>query len=476
MIMKGEIISSSVVRVTGLNKRASVRKQLYKYKKGAALYEVPPSCETLLTGLVPMALLKLAQRPPQVYQTLPIQVPSNMWESLYTYQQEGVRRIVHQLKGRCLLADEMGLGKTRQALAVIAHYQCSTLVICPSFLQANWRHELAHFKLDTKAQVCSYGMVPVHKSFDLIVVDEAHYLKNRTSSRAQAILPMLLAAARVLLLSGTPCPNRPEELYVLLHALRPRIVPSFTSFAKRYCNPRCTPFNTYDTRGNDRKAELKWLLGRAFWVRRTKAMELKGLPTKTTRKLLVNSSTAMRSKIQELRTRMEQAMAKGSKLAQTLMSEMYRATALAKVEQSVQLVASMLSAGQPTVIFAHHQVMLDAMQAVLPPETRVGRIDGKTTLAARHDVVTQLQTGNLDVAILSMGAAGVGLTLTRACRAFFLEIPWCPAVLRQCEDRIHRIGQQSSCTIYYVLAHETLDTYVWNTIHRKERVAAHIGQ
>lgn len=467
-------MSSGVVRVTGTSKRASVRKSLQPFKTGAALYEVPPSCGELLRGLVPPALLKLAQRPALEALEQPVSVPAAMWQSLYAYQQEGVRRIIHQFKGRCLLADEMGLGKTRQALAVIAHYAGSVLVICPSFLQANWRHELATFNLS--ATVCSYGMVPKHGGYNLIVVDEAHYMKSRDSCRTQAVLPLLLNAPRVLLLSGTPCPNRPEEMYTLLHVLRPRLVPSFVAFATRYCNPRRTRYNPYDTRGHDRQAELKWLLSRAFWIRRTKAEVLQGLPPKTARQLYVECSASMRGKIVQLRQEMDQALARGSKLAQALMSAMYRATALAKLEQTTALVASMIDPGEPVIVFAHHQVMLDAMQAALPPAIRAGRIDGKTSLAARQHVVTLLQSGNLDVAILSMAAAGVGLTLTRACKAFFLEIPWCPAVLRQCEDRIHRIGQQAPCTIYYALAHETLDTYVWRTIHRKETVAARIGQ
>ena len=110
------------------------------------------------------------------------------------------------------------------------------------------------------------------------------------------------------------------------------------------------------------------------------------------------------------------------------------------------------------------------------PGVRLGRIDGRTSLAARQQVVDGVQAGTIDVALLSMGAAGCGLTLTAVASAYFLEIPWCPAVLRQCEARIHRIGQQKTCTMYYILSHETLDSYVWRTIHRKERVGARIGQ
>jgi SWI/SNF-related matrix-associated actin-dependent regulator 1 of chromatin subfamily A len=118
--------------------------------------------------------------------------------------------------------------------------------------------------------------------------------------------------------------------------------------------------------------------------------------------------------------------------------------------------------------------MLDAMELELAPAV-CGRIDGSMSVVQRQRVVDDLQSGMLEVVVLSMGAAGVGLTLTGACTAIFLEIPWSPAVLKQSEDRLHRIGQEKECSIYYILCNDTLDTYVWRTIHRKENVAARLG-
>ena len=181
-----------------------------------------------------------------------------------------------------------------------------------------------------------------------------------------------------------------------------------------------------------------------------------------------------------LEERLQAALNSGSKLAQNLISEMYRTTCNAKIAAAVQLVAGhpWLSS-EPVVIFAHHAAMLDAAEAALTralQDGTVGRIDGKTSLSRRQQVVDGIQSGTLRVALLSMGAAGVGLTLTRACTAYFLEIPWSPAVLRQCEDRIHRIGQTRLTQIYYVIANDTLDTYVWRAIHRKEKIGTRIGQ
>ena len=147
-------------------------------------------------------------------------------------------------------------------------------------------------------------------------------------------------------------------------------------------------------------------------------------------------------------------------------------TARAKLANAVHLAMHMLHG--PTLIFAHHQIMLDAMEAALV-HTAVGRIDGKMSIAKRQQVVDQFQSGQLQVLVLSMAAAGVGLTLTTAYTAFFLEIPWNAAILAQCEDRLHRIGQNNPCLIYYVLGNNTLDSYVWHTIHRKTKVCARLG-
>jgi len=473
--MKAELLSSSVVRITGSPATAAKCRALEPFSRGSLVWEVPPDRADLIGSLVPPAMLALAMRYPIDPLQLAVRVPETLWQSMYPYQQDGVRRIVHQYKGRCLLADEMGLGKTRQAISVVMHYSCDTLVICPSFLQTTWRRALEG--LADGATVCSYGKLPEGShEWGLVVVDEAHYLKTIDSHRTRHILPLLLRAPHVLLLSGTPCPNRPEELYPLMHAIRPKLVPSFPEFSSRYCNPRRTAFCARDTRGSDRTEELKWLLHRAFWVRRTKADVLSDLPAKHTDVLYVEADPSLRARLAKLQERMQVALSRGSSLAQSLISEMYRVTAHAKMDAAAELVAGILPASEPVVIFAHHQCVLDAMQRALPADARVGRIDGRTTLVARQRVVDALQSGDLSVVLLSMGAAGVGLTLTRACTAYFLEIPWCPAALRQCEDRIHRIGQTMPCNVYYVLAHETLDAYVWKTIHRKERVGMRVGQ
>ena len=79
------------------------------------------------------------------------------------------------------------------------------------------------------------------QTWKLVVADEAHYIKHKDVRRTRAAL-LLLGADHAVLLSGTPCPNRPEELYTLMHALRPSLTGSFNAFARRYRNARRTRF------------------------------------------------------------------------------------------------------------------------------------------------------------------------------------------------------------------------------------------
>lgn len=450
--MKLEILSSSQVRIK---------------EKGRASYDADMTDAHV--ELVPSPYRALLAKPCRPHDK-PVACGPEMWSTLLPHQQEGLQRIVHQFNGRCLLADEMGLGKTLTAVAAILHFNADTLVICPAFLQTAWLRALCQWS--ARATVVTYDTIPGDRDFDFIVADEAHYLKTFESKRTQAALPLLLKARHVLLLSGTPCPNRPEELFVLLHAIRPNIIPSFHFFAHRYCNPRRTKFCALDTRGSDRPRELAWLLSRAFQIRRTKQQVLPHLPSKLEKVWHVDIDASAKLSLQPVFDKYSRAMEKGSKLAQTLMMELYRATAQAKLLPAVQAALHIITG--PTLVFAHHQMMLDAMQEALAGKA-VDRIDGSVALAKRQQIVDRFQQGKLDVIVLSIGAAGVGLTLTAACTAIFLELPWSPAALRQCEDRVHRIGQTQTCHMHYVLSNDTLDHYVWKTILRKESVANKLG-
>ncbi|KAG9461632.1 hypothetical protein GDO78_016183 [Eleutherodactylus coqui] len=101
-------------------------------------------------------------------------------------------------------------------------------------------------------------------------------------------------------------------------------------------------------------------------------------------------------------------------------------------------------------------------------QARYIRIDGSVPSAERIHLVHQFQNDpDTRVAILSIQAAGQGLTFTAAAHVVFAELYWDPGHIKQAEDRAHRIGQSSSVHIHYLIAKGTLDTLMWGMLNRK---------
>ena len=423
---------------------------------------------------VPLPLLRLAERDARCAGSRPSGIPDSFWQRLYPYQRDAVCRVVNQYLGRCLLAHDMGLGKTVQSMAVMHHYGGPVLVVCPAFLRETWRCALSEWCEGLDVTVLSYDCVrrggAPGAQWRLIVCDECHYLKQRDSGRSRALLPLLHSCDRVLLMSGTPCPNRPEELFYPLHALRPSLVPDFRWFGLRYCNARATRFSRFDTSGSSRSGELSWLLRRAFMLRLRKQDVLGDLPPKLCSVRRVSSSSpGALIRLAELSEQLEDASASRLK---SVVSEMFRATCEAKLS-SVSAYVVHRARQSPVLAFAHHRAMLDALCAGGESAgLRVCRMDGDTPMAARQSMVDSIQSGEcaVDLACFSMAVAGVGFTLTSLSRVVFCELPWNPALLRQCEDRVYRIGQTRACHIEYLLCDGTLDDHVWRRIHEKEKV------
>tara|TARA_B100000900_G_scaffold323456_1_gene283050 strand:+ start:2897 stop:4186 length:1290 start_codon:yes stop_codon:yes gene_type:complete len=403
----------------------------------------------------------------------PSGIADTFWNALFQYQKDTVATVINRFKGRCMLAHDMGLGKTVQAIAIMQHYGSPVLVLCPAFLKCNWQQEILKWAPELDVHIQSYDSLrtnpPLRQGWKLVVADEAHYIKQREAQRTAAAMPVLMECDHALLMTGTPCPNRPEELFVPMHVLRPAIVRNFHEFAKRYCDARKTRFSNFDTTGTSRKHELAWLLKRAFMLRLKKQDVLHELPEKICSVAYIKPCN-MQAMIQlaELQEQKEDATPQQLKF---IIGEMFRQTCQAKLKNAVEYVLKRAEQG-PIIVFAHHKAMLDEIQnQAVKKKFNFVRIDGETPLKARQDEVNRMQLGNtVDIAVLSMGAAGVGFTLTSMSRVVFAELPWNPAVLRQCEDRIYRIGQKNACRIEYLICNDTLDEYVWKKINCKEKL------
>ncbi|HET6508016.1 MAG TPA: DEAD/DEAH box helicase [Baekduia sp.] len=414
---------------------------------------------------------------------------------------------------RTFLSDEPGLGKTIQALATLeAAGAYPALIVAPASLRINWLREAERWLPHrTRAglsggdavgtcdiSVASYEIT--HTLVDgatarpprALVLDESHFCKTPTARRTQAVTAIADALdedAIVLLLSGTPVLNRPEELAPQLKILgRLEEIGGARRFARVYA--RGQELNTLNRR-----------LRRTCFVRRRKADVLRHLPAK--QRVIVPVAIANggeyraaqadvarwvraqaeadeafqreiagldddaraaaireRGRDAEQRARRAQALVRITQLA--LMA------ARGKLDGAREWIANFVETGEKLVVFTRHREIGDALLASFPDAAcATGRLDAD----GRAAEVQRFQADDAcRLIVCSLDAAGVGLTMTAASNVAFVELGWTPAAHDQAEDRVHRIGQEEAVTAWYLLAADTIDERIAAVIERKREL------
>ncbi|KAG7227483.1 hypothetical protein INR49_005297 [Caranx melampygus] len=390
-------------------------------------------------------------------------IDPSLTRSLMPFQREGVNFAVSK-QGRLLLADDMGLGKTVQAICIAAYYRSEwpLLVVAPSSVRFTWAEAFTRWlpslspdsiNVVVKAKdnlrsglvnIISYDLLSrmdkqqPGNHFNVLIMDESHFLKNIKTARCKAALPLLKAAKRVILLSGTPAMSRPSELYTQILAVRPTLFPRFHDFGIRYCDAKQMAWG-WDYSGSSNLGELKLLLEECLMLRRLKSDVLCQLPGKQ-RKVV--------TKIEE----------------KEALLVFYNHTAEAKLQAIMEYITDMLECGRDKfLVFAHHKLVLDHITSELGKKNvNFIRIDGSTPSAERQQLCERFQYSTQTcVAVLSITAANMGLTLHAADLVVFAELFWNPGVLIQAEDRVHRIGQTNNVNIHYLVAKGTADDHLW---------------
>eukprot|EP00440_Ansanella_granifera_P020168 gb/GFBE01021908.1/.p1 GENE.gb/GFBE01021908.1/~~gb/GFBE01021908.1/.p1 ORF type:complete len:734 (+),score=132.47 gb/GFBE01021908.1/:1-2202(+) len=413
-------------------------------------------------------------------------VPASIWlpRGLMPYQQAAVRRAMAQ-DGSVLLADEMGLGKTAQALAIIAQYldhEGPALVVTPSSLGAVWRQQAKQWlpqlkpseiqiatsvkdspRSHAKLVIVSYALFVRAKAFytspsntpwQIVVCDEAHCLRNPTSQRGKALLPVLHGARRRVLITGTPTPKQASEAYTLVHALR-HLGCNFQEWCARYGKDRT----------EHREAEVAALLLEVM-VRRAKADVLDQLPQKRRQRVELQLSTAAATTLRKLQSQAASSNAVADDQHFRQLAQLKQAA----VQEYIDYVLD--ASNEKFLLFAHHISMLDALTAALTQRgvTNI-RIDGSTKVDERPKLVQRFQEQpSCRVAVLSILAAGEGLTLTAASRVLFCELcPAVPGVIEQAEARVHRLGQKAgSVDVQFLVVEGTRDDVVFRRLEERE--------
>ncbi|MEV8595934.1 DEAD/DEAH box helicase [Streptomyces sp. NPDC052012] len=399
--------------------------------------------------------------------------------SLRGYQSFGARFALAQR--RVILGDEMGLGKTVQAVAALAHLAAEGhsrfLVVCPAGVLINWTREIrarstlralpvhGPDRQDAYAQWRERGGVAV-TTFDvlhtlpapdtskgsapaLLVVDEAHYVKNPDTRRARTVAVWAGRCERVLFLTGTPMENRVEEFRALLRHVRPDLVPAVRR-SDAVAGPqafRTSVAPAYLRRNQqDVLTELPALLQVDEWEEFSAA-----------------DQDAYRA-----------AVAEGNFMA------MRRAAYAdpeksAKLQRLRELVEEAADNGLKVVVFSYFRDVLAAVAQVLGETTArtpvLGPISGSVPAARRQQLVDDFTgAGGPAVLLSQIEAGGVGLNLQAASVVVLCEPQVKPTLEHQAVARAHRMGQTRPVQVHRLLAADSVDERLLHILENKRRL------
>lgn len=410
------------------------------------------------------------------------------------YQRDGIRYALARTGS--IIGDEMGLGKTIQAIGVMNAVRPSprdyyrALVICPKSLQLNWQRELQEWLIphdNHMVEVCHYegisrnASIALHEQWDLLVVDEAHYIKSAKAKRTKEVVALAKYAKRILLLTGTPILNSPIDLYPLLKLVCPDHWPSFEAFAKRYCDAHYMPFITargyqglrWDYSGASNLEELKEKLYNTCMIRRMKFDVLKDLPPKRRQIILLdnpNHEDDIHIDINVDNYNEVIRKLKSDKVRFDAISKTRHDQGLAKVAEVIGHVEDVLKSVEKVILFAHHLDVIEALSRHLA-FTGMVCVTGKTPADERQNAVDCFNDDpNCKIFIASIHAAGVGLNLTAAEMVIFAEPDWSPSVMCQAEDRAHRIGQKNSILVQTLVWNHSLDARICKVLVKKQEI------
>ena len=380
------------------------------------------------------------------------------------YQSFGARFILAQR--RVILGDEMGLGKTVQAIAVMGHLAADGnvdhtpgqfLVVCPASVLINWTREIARhstlpvvalhggrrrsaeagWRRDGGVAVTTFGSLsallhtPTHPT--LLVVDEAHYVKNRNAQRSQAVSQIAADSERVLFLTGTPIENRVDEFRALVAYLRPEIAGSMGTEhgvlgAKAF---RTAAAPVYLRRNQeDVLTELPDLVQVDEW-------EEFGTEDGAAYRAAVEAGNFMAMR----RAAFAVSQPRGS----------------AKLTRLLEIAKEAMANRRKVVVFSYFREVLRAVAEALGPLAR-GPITGSTSTVERQQLVDNFTNADKpSVLLCQIEAGGVGLNIQAASVVILCEPQVKPSTEAQAVARAHRMGQVRSVQMHRLLIADSVD-------------------
>ncbi len=405
-------------------------------------------------------------------ENFPLQTGS-LKATLRRYQVFGTKYILHQ--ERVLLGDEMGLGKTMQALAAFCHLAAQGgkhfLVVCPLSVVVNWKREVESqtglqaievYGEDRALEMTMWAAqggvaitsfetlnkvpIPAVVDLQLMVVDEAHYVKNPQAQRTKSVMAAAEQAKRVLFMSGTPLENKVEEMQFLIQCLQPEV-------AKKIQNMKQLI-----------QAEAFRKAIAPVYLRRVREDVLKELP-----ELLEKEQWGLMNKeeMQAYKASLKDGSFMSVRQVSWQLPDVANST---KAQRLMEICAEAKAGGRKLIIFSFFKDVLQKVSVMLGQDC-LGIIDGSVPSKDRQALIDQLGEAPAGSALVcQILAGGVGLNIQAASVVVFCEPQIKPSLETQAIARAYRMGQSQSVVVHRLLMDDTVDERVMEILAQKTQL------
>ena len=416
------------------------------------------------------------------------------------HQKEAIQKLVENKK--FILADDMGLGKTTST--IIASLETGAkkiLIICPATLKINWKREIENysdrpifisegkqFSTEHDFVIVNYDIMknfhdPKKKDeslilmskFDLVIIDEAHYIKNAQAQRTKLINDITKNVDRLWLLTGTPMTSRPIDYFNLLSLIDSPVAKNWMAYVIRYCAGfqfKVGPRKIWNVQGASNLEELRDRTA-GLTLRRLKENVL-DLPDK----IITPVYLRLKSKVYEevmgdyynwYEKNPEES--KSLTVQFTKLTKVRQIIADEKISQTIEIAENIIEQDKKVIIFCN---FTDSLNKITEHFGKAAvKLDGSMSKHERQFSVDQFQENDkVKVFVGNIKAAGVGITLTSAEAVIFNDLSFLPSDHAQAEDRAYRYGQKNNVLVYYPIFENTIEGIIYDILHNKKQVIA----
>jgi len=409
--------------------------------------------------------------------------------NLLPFQETG--RDFLALRANAILGDDMGLGKTFQVIEAWKKLGLSSgIVICPQTVRRTWVKRIREqIPLSFIKEIYSPKLVPEISAFNVVnydivwkeplismlkeqtwpvmVCDESHYLRSITAKRTKMLLGkkgLYSRCERNWMVTGTPVLHRPVELYAILRALFPSFLGKYTDFytyAYKFCSAYQGDFG-FDCTGASNLPELAEIL-RPIMIRRLKSEVQKEMPPVTYDKIYLDPTDKL-VKLTEQENQAEIQQQIGE------IPSLRRALGIVKTLSAINMVKDLLETVQKIVVFIWHEDVANAIGAAFPNEHVF--CTGKESASQKETSVVRFQKDpRIKIFIANIQSAGFGLDgLQYVCdTGLFVELSHGPKEIEQAVSRLDRMGQKNPVEIKFLIAENSQDEKLVNTLIEKSK-------